>query len=503
MTGDLGAKPNEVEATDALAAKAHVDRALVGGMAWTAGVKWLSQLLTWPVTIIVVRLLSPEDYGLVAMGSIYIGLVTLINEFGLGSAIVKFRRLSESQVAQISGLCILLGGAGLLVSVLVAYPIAAFYKTPAVTLIIIALSANFLITSFKTVPLSLLQRDGEFRICAINEAVGAITQSVCLVAFALLGFRYWTLVVAALLSSVVTTVLSYRQRRHRIAWPRPAELTEVISFGSHLVGSRIGAYLYTNADFFIVGRVLGSAALGSYSFGWSLANMPFDKVTTLVARVAPTVFSAVQDDSISLQRYVTNLTKTIAFLTFPAGIGLALVGREFVLTFLGGKWEAAIVPLQILSVYAAFRSIVPVIFQLGNAIGLSRFVMRNSIASAIVLPTAFVIGSQWGTTGVALAWVVAYPLVAVPLCVVVLRKIAMPASAYCKSLWPGLSTAAAMVPAVVMMRYLASPSWPIGARLFLEIAAGALAATLAVAALHRSTVHSVLTLVRTERTRKA
>ena len=494
MTSPLDSASAETARRDG-PSRDQLDRSLLGGVAWTAGVKWLSQILTWPATFIVVRLLAPEDYGIVAMGSVYIGLVNLVNEFGLGSAIIKDRELTGRQIAQINGLCVLFGFAGFSVTIAAAYPLAVFYHAPAVRWVVIALSINFFITSLKTVPLSLLQRDFQFRLSAINEAVGAIVQSTALVAFAFLGFRYWALVIAFLLSSLVTTVLSYVQRPHALAWPVAKEIKGAITFGSHLVGSRIGWYLYTNADFFVVGRVLGQTALGAYSFGWTFATAPLEKVTSLIGRVSPPIFSAVQNESAALRRYVTSLTSGIALLTVPAGIGLALVTRDFVEVALGDRWLAAVGPLRLLALFAAARSVVPIVSQAGTNIGLAREVMYNSIASAVVMPLAFLIGARWGTSGVAAAWLVAYPVVALPLFRAVFKRIEMGVPQYLRALWPAISSTIVMIPMVLLAQW-ALNSWPSPARLAAEVMAGAVAYIGAVRLLHHAEFLEAIRMVR-------
>jgi PST family polysaccharide transporter len=470
----------------------ELDRSLVRGLAWTASAKWLSQLLTWPANLIVARILSPDDFGLITMAMVFMGLVGLVNEFGLGSAVVRHRDLSSAKIAQLSGLCVVFGLAAALISAAAAYPLAVLYHAPALRWVVLALSGSFLITGFKTVPLSLLQRDLRFNVSATTEAVGTLIQSVTLVFFAWIGLQYWALVLSLLLSSLATTILINIQRPHALAWPRRRDIAAEVAFGGHLVSARVAWYLYTNADFFIVGRVLGKTALGIYSIGWDFATMPVEKVAGLIGGVSGPVFSAVQSDYVAARRYVSRLLSGIALLTFPAGIGLALVARDFVLLALGEKWEAAIVPLQILSLYGAFRSIMPIVSQAGTYFGLSRFVMRNSIAAAIILPVAFLVGARWGTSGVAMAWVLAYPLVAIPLCIVVFRRIGLPRREAIAAIWPAVSSAALMVPVVLLVRYGLGDQVPAAARLALQVLAGAATYCLAVFSLHRKALRDAL-----------
>src|SRR5271166_2395619 len=101
----------------------ELDRHLVRGLAWTGGVKWGSQVVTWASTLIVARLLRPEDYGIVGMAAVYLGLITLISEFGVGTAVVTLRELTADQTAQLNSLSLMLGLGGFLVSCAVAFPL--------------------------------------------------------------------------------------------------------------------------------------------------------------------------------------------------------------------------------------------------------------------------------------------------------------------------------------------------------------------------------------------
>src|SRR5438876_9535802 len=146
-----------------------LDRSLLRGVAWTAAAKWASQALSWVSWLIVARLLTPADYGLVGMAAIYLGLITVLSEFGLGTAVLAVRELSVEQLNQLNGLAVLLGLASLLASCIVAIPLGRFFHAPQLPLVVVAMSTTFVITSFKTVPLALLQRDLRFKALAFID----------------------------------------------------------------------------------------------------------------------------------------------------------------------------------------------------------------------------------------------------------------------------------------------------------------------------------------------
>ena len=235
---------------------------------------------------------------------------------------------------------------------------------------------------------------------------------------------------------------------------------------------------YSSLDNVIAGRVLGQAALGVYGLAWTLANVPLEKVATLVTTVVPSYLATVQSEPAALRRYLRTLTEALALTTLPATVGLGLVARDLVPFALGAKWSPMVPVLQVLCIYAAFRSAVALLPKVLTAVGNARFVMWNDLAALVILPIAFYVGSRWGTTGIAWGWVAAYPLVAAALYWKTFKTIGMNVGEYLRGLAPGLHGTFWMIVALeALMRFLPSqyPSW---LRLLLEISAG-LAAFLA------------------------
>jgi PST family polysaccharide transporter len=228
-----------------------------------------------------------------------------------------------------------------------------------------------------------------------------------------------------------------------------------------------------NLDDLVAGRQLGPSALGIYGIAWSLANVPLEKVTTMVTTVIPGYLAVVRSDLSEVRRYLRNLTEGMALLTFPACVGLALVAREFIPVVLGSRWHEAIAPLQILASYAAFRSIVSLLSKILTAMGNPRFVMWNDLATLFVMGTAFVIGSHWGVAGIAWAWVLAYPIVVIPLYRKTFKTIEMNLGEYITSIRPAAEATVGMTLAVLAVHQVLSTTSPL-VRLCAEVFAGAL-----------------------------
>jgi PST family polysaccharide transporter len=439
------------------ATQSSSDRSLIHGIAWTGGAKWISQIVTWASTILVARILSPDDYGLVGMAAVFMGLVTLLSEFGLGSALVTLRSLDDRQVSQLNTLSVLVGVGAFVLTCMAAIPISRFFGAPRLTWVLVVLATGFIVAGFRTVPDAALQKELEFRTLALVEAAQAVFIALTTVMLAVAGLRYWTLVLGTLLGGLFATVAAVVLRPRRFVWPEWASLRDAISFSRQILVSRIAWYVYSSSDFLVVGRVLGQTALGYYSFAWSLASIPVAKLSSLVVRVTPAHFAAVQDDHVKLRRYLLGLTEALSLLSFPATVGLALVAEEFVLLMLGEKWRAAIPALQLLAAYASLRSITPLLPQILTATRETRFVMRNSAMAAVVLPVAFIIGTRWGIAGVAIAWLLVHPFVVLPLFARVFKRLQLPVTAYLRSLFPAVSGCVVMVVCVAAVQWLAPP----------------------------------------------
>lgn len=463
----------------------NLDKAVVGGLAWTAGVKWFSQILTWIITVVVARLLTPADYGLVGMATIFLGLITLFSEFGLGTAVITFHELTDKQLSQLHTVSLLLGVLGFLMSCGLALPLGLFFRAPKLPLVIIVTAVGFLVVAYRTVPYSLLQKEMRFKLLALLEGVQVIAQAISTLVLAILGFGYWALVLGGLIGKTASAVLPFVYKPFGLSRPRWSSISKELTFSWHVILGRLFYYAYDNADMLIVGRVLGEVPLGAYSLAYNMAHVPVEKFSTLIGRVTPSLFAAVQTDLVALRRYLRNLTQGIALVTFPAVFGTAMVAPEFVHLLLGKKWETAIVPLQLLALYASFRAIRTLIAPLLNALGEPRVVKTNSLLILLVLPVCFYIGTHWGITGVAACWVLVYPILSLPLLLAVLQKLEMSKREYFNALWPALSGSIPMVLLVGFLKWSLPTSLPLYLRFGSEILAGAAIYSLTLFALHR------------------
>ena len=470
--------------------------AFISSIAWTGGVKWSVQIVTWGSTVVVARLLTPEDYGLVGMASLYLGYVTRINEFGLGTTILTLRELDRRQVAQMNSVALILAIAGVLVSWAAAIPLGNFFNAPQLPLVVVVMSSSFVVTALATVPRALLQRDLRFKLLALVDGSRAVITALATLLLAWLGFRYWALVAGGLIGTALGTAIVAVKRPHPFAWPRWGPLKRALTFSSSILTGRLAWYWYTTADFLIAGRVLGKAPLGAYTFAWTLATMGPSKVTDLISKVTPAFFAAAQDDPAALRRYFTKLSEGIALLTFPTTVGLALVAEDFVHLVLGERWLGAITPLQVLAVYAGIRSLAPLLNQILVVVGEERFAMWNTLAAAVVMPVTFLAGSPWGGVGIAMGWLMVHPFVLLPALRRVMNRIGLTAGEYFGALWPASSATIAMAVVVFAVQTGIPPSWPLSLSFGLQVVAGATTYAGVLVMFHRARLEEAKGMIR-------
>ena len=466
----------------------RLDHHLLGGLAWTAAGKWSSQILYWASLLAVARLLSPSDFGLVGMAAIYLGLVQTFSEFGFGLAIITLQDLTDEQVEQINAMALLFGVVGFGLSCAVARPLGTFFHSRQLPAVVVAMGTTFVLSGFRTVPYSLLQKEMRFKLLSIMETSQAVAQALSTLAFAALGLHYWALVLGNIVNAATATALPFSWRPRGFARPRLESMRQALRFSRHLMVARLAWYGYSNADFLVAGRTLGEAPLGAYVLAWNFANVILDQTTALVGRITPAFFSAVQTEHAALRRYLRSLTEGLALVTFPATIGLGLVAPEFVRITLGPKWEGVVTPLRLLTFYASFRSITTLLGQVLTVLGETSFIMWNNISALVLLPTAFLIGSRWGTAGIAWAWILGYPFVALPLYWRTFRGINMQVREYFGAIRAPLNACAALAAAVVVLRWALNSRGLPAIRFSLEVLAGATAYVLIMMTFYRNRI---------------
>ncbi|HTL05141.1 MAG TPA: oligosaccharide flippase family protein [Gemmatimonadales bacterium] len=429
-------------------------RTLVHGIAWVGVFRWSSQVLTWAITLVVLRILSPRDYGIVGMTTFFLALAGVLSEFGIGGAIVALRDLSAAAERQLHALAILAGVLAAALAGLAAWPLSRGFHEPALVGVVMVLGSAFLLDGLRVVPVALLSRELEYRKASSVDLVRAVVAALVVLSLAVRGAGYWALVLGAVAGSGAASGWALWLRR--IPWERPraADLAEPVRYCRHLIVSRLAFSGYQNADFLVAGRLFGSAVLGQYNLAWTIASLPGEKLTNVVTAASTPFFSAIQHDRAQLASYYLRLASFLSMALWPALFGFMVVADLVIPLVLGPQWTPAVPLARALVLYAGIQSVSalnsPILFLTGH----SRTGMRVSLLALLILPPAFYLGGRLvGVEGVAWAWTIMFPFVVAWPLATVLRSLNLRFWAYAAALRRSALMVLVMVGAVWLLRY--------------------------------------------------
>lgn len=385
---------------------------ILTGLKWTAGGKLGAQVITWVITLIVMRLLTPEDYGLLAMASVFVAFMLMLSEAGLGPALIQKQDLDETSLRSVFAIVIIANiGLLLLLNLLTPF-IAAFFDEERLIPILHVLSLQFLLTIFGTLPSVQLYRQLKFRSLSLISFFTTIVGSILTLVLAFAQFGVWALILGNLFASILSVItMNVVAPLHFLPKFSVAGMRNLLSFGGNVTLSRLLWFFYTQADIAIIGKLLGKETLGFYSIAMQLASLPVQRISAIINQVAFPVFSRIQDNREQFSGFILKAARVLSLVAFPVLWGISSVANEVVLLFLGEKWQNAILPLQLLALMMPLRMIANFLPSAVDALGRPDVTMRNVLLASIIMPIAFLIGCNWGLEGVALSWVIAYPLV--------------------------------------------------------------------------------------------
>lgn len=432
---------------------------ILSGLRWSAGVRLASQIFTWAVTLVVVRLLSPEDYGLLSMGMVFVGFLSMIAEFGLGPAVVQKEHISDAELRKVFGLVMMIHGSLCAVLALAAPLIAAFFEEPRLTLLIRVLALLFVVAAFQVLPNALLQRRMEFRRRSLNEFVATILGSVTTLIGAFVGWGVWALVAGNFVTQAWRSV-GLNWIMPYLRWPdlNLAGARQLLVFGGHLSITNILWFLFSQSDVVIGGKWLGKELLGFYTVAAHLASLPNQRISGIINQVAFPAFARMQDDVVRVGANLLKGVRILSFVSFPLLWGLASVAHEFVSVVLGAKWQPAVTTLTILALVMPLRMISNFVPTAIQGVGRSDIVLKTVAFATVVAPASFLLGVQWGLIGLSVAWLVWSPLVFLFSMILSLPVLGVRAAALLRAMRGPAMAGLIMMGAVWVARFLLQPS---------------------------------------------
>lgn len=376
------------------------------GVAWNYLSFGLGKGLVLITTAVLARLLTPEQFGVVGYATLAVSYLAVLKDLGLGSALIQRQEQVEEAADTVFTLNLLLGVVLTLLTLLVAPLVARYFREPMVTPILRVLAFSFVINALGAIHTVRLQRQLDFRRKAVPDIGRSLVKGIVSIGLALTGFGVWALVIGQLAGSVAGVALSWFMFPW---WPRLRFATHLVrqmmNFGLTVIGTDGLTIVNDTLDYLIVGRVLGSAALGIYTLAYRLPELLVFNLLWVLSSVIYPAYSSVQAETAVLEQAFWTTTRYIELVIVPLCLGLMLAADPLVRVVFGERWLDAIPVMRLLALYALVRSIGYHIGDIYKATGRPDILLKLGIVSLLVLLPSLWWGSRYGLVGVAVAHV--------------------------------------------------------------------------------------------------
>jgi len=402
----------------------NLETRTVRGIGWSASSQIARLLMQILISAILARLLVPSDFGLIAMVTVFSSFVAIFSDFGLTSAIVQKKEVSDEALSSTFWINVCLG-ALLTIALAASAPlIAAFYSQPTLTPLVVFISTTFFIASFSNVQSGLLMKRMNFKALAVINicAIGISGPIAVLLAFS--GYGVWSLAWYTVLSTLIMVVLTWIYARwipHFLLGLR--HMRGLLRFGANLTGFSFVNYFALNMDNLLVGRFLGSGPLGFYNLAYTLLVFPASNISSVVARVMFPALSIIQYDKQLVREAYITANRYIAVISFPLMIWVLVTAPQLILVVYGPKWISVIPLVQIFALAAIQQSIANNVGWIFLSQGRTDVLFKLSIVTSSILVISFAVGLRWGVEGVVIAYTIASYLMVYPVLVIAFRLI--------------------------------------------------------------------------------
>jgi lipopolysaccharide exporter len=396
------------------------NRLLVGG-SWLIAVQAVERVFGLVSVAIVARVLTPTDFGVVAVAMTVVAAVELTSAFGFDWALVRYRELSADHLNTAWTLRVLMGLGSFVALGLLGPPAAAFYRLPPLRSVLLVLGLASFVGSLENIGTVYFRREFAFHKEFLLRVSTKLSGFVVTIALALVYRSYWALVVGTLALRASSMVVSYLLHPFR-PWPTLVHARELLGFSSWLLLGNIVGYCRERFSSMYLGRVFGPHVTGLFAVAWELSSVPLTAVAGPINRVAYSKYSEDIRANRSLTHSYLEIASLIWMISLPMCAGLIAVAPEVVRLLLGPKWEGAEIIVSLFSVSAAFGVVTANTHYVYWALGHSRVTATlTAVGASIIIVGTILCSHLVGYKGAAIATAIASAMLA-PLNFTMLRR---------------------------------------------------------------------------------
>lgn len=365
----------------------------ITGVFFSAGAKYIGLLIQLVITGILSRILTPNDFGVVAIATVFIVFFNLLGDAGIGAAIIQDKTLSAGEIKNIFSISIYIGIILAIVFFFVADMIANFYNRPSLKVICQLLSINILFASINVVPNALLLREKLFKFIAARTLLIQVVSGAAGITAAFSGWKVHSLLVYSISASCLLFLVNYQRNplSFQIIIDMPA-LKKIYKYSAYQFLFNFINYFSRNLDKLLIGKFLSPAILGYYDKAYRLMLLPVENLTHVLSPVIHPLFSDFQHDKQRIFESYLKIVRVLAFVGFPLGVFLHFSAKELVLIIFGSQWQDSIPVFEVLAWSVGIQIILSssgAIFQAANN---TKLLFVSGLLSALMMILGIVYG---------------------------------------------------------------------------------------------------------------
>ena len=336
----------------------NIKRQLFSGVFYTALAKYSGIIISLVVAGILARLLSPDDFGIVAIATVIIAFFNLFTDMGVSPAIVQHKSLTKEELSDIFSFTVWTGMAISLLFFAASWLIARYYDSKILGTLCQLLSVNLFFASATIVPGALFYRNKEFKYIAVRSFIIQIAGGAGAVTAALCGAGLYALIITPIISSILIFVISYQRYPQRLhfTWGLTA-LRKIFSYSAYQFLFNVINYFSRNLDKLLIGKHMSMSDLGYYEKSYRLMMLPLQNITQVITPVMHPIFSDFQNDKAKLAASYERIIRILSFIGLPLSVLLFFTAEEVTLIIFGDQWMPSVPVFRILSLSVGIQII--------------------------------------------------------------------------------------------------------------------------------------------------
>lgn len=384
-----------------------LNKKITKGVGWTSVAAFGNQGLRLLLKLILAKLLLPEHYGLIGMANIFISFIHLISELGMGAALIQKPKEQMNETYYHTAFWTNFGVSvvGFLIIMVAIGPIAAWFYDEAILIKLVpVLAIPIILDSFYLIPKVQLSRAMNFKPQAMREIVSVLVAGAVSIYLAMQGFGVWSLAFNGIVISIVSIILYYASTRW---WPKfefdKEAFKSLFGFGGFVMGERIFNFFTSNIDYILIGKLIGSSALGAYTLAYILTDTFRKQFQSILSKVLFPAYSSIQHDVEQLRKYFLGVIKVNGLFLYPIMTLFVVMAEPGILYFFGEEWSGTVFPLRMLSLAVIVHVIGGTTSTIMKSMGRADLIMKLSLFTTIFITVpAIAIGAVlYGVNGVA------------------------------------------------------------------------------------------------------